>query len=339
MRGNRRRALEDSPAALPSPPPSPPGGGKGPLCQNRRDDRGEEGRGTGGAGGDELRHPDRALLRGAGAGGVSVHEGHLGGGVPEPVLDDAAVRRVRLGARVEPPVPVPPRTGADGPFGGLRPADADGLRLRRSARPRGSREGGRVDRHDRRHAPVDRRDPARRGFHFHDDQRHGPDSSRLPAPRGERTGNCVERAVGDNPERHPEGIRRPRNLHLSAPAFAEADDRHLRVLRPRGPALEHDLDLRVPHPRGRLDGRAGDRLHAVERDRLRRGGPRARPRDRRLRAAAVLLLQRPLELLRGGRQVPRGPRPLGRRSPGTASARKIPARGACASTRRRRARR
>ena len=36
--------------------------------------------------------------------------------------------------------------------------------------------------------------------------------------------------------------------------------------------LEHDLDQRLSHPRGRLDGGAGSRLHVRQRDRLRRGG-------------------------------------------------------------------
>ena len=52
------------------------------------------------------------------------------------------------------------------------------------------------------------------------------------------------------------------------------------------PAVEHDLDLRLSHPRGRLDGRAGDRVHAGQRDRLRAGGDGCRARRRRLRAAA-----------------------------------------------------
>ena len=42
------------------------------------------------------------------------------------------------------------------------------------------------------------------------------------------------------------------------------------------PEVEHDLDLRLPHPREGLLGRPGGRLHALERDRLRRGGARAR---------------------------------------------------------------
>ena len=40
--------------------------------------------------------------------------------------------------------------------------------------------------------------------------------------------------------------------------------------------VEHDLDLRLPHPREGLLGGPGGRLHALQRDRLRRGG--ARPR-------------------------------------------------------------
>ena len=73
----------------------------------------------------------------------------------------------------------------------------------------------------------------------------------------------------------------------------------------RDPAVEHDLDQRLPHPRGRLRRRAGDRVHARRRHRLRRGGDRRGPRGRRLRAAAVVLLQRAQQLPRGGREVPR----------------------------------
>ena len=38
--------------------------------------------------------------------------------------------------------------------------------------------------------------------------------------------------------------------------------RHVRVLRGGDAAVEHDLDLRLPHPRGGLDGRAGAGVHA-----------------------------------------------------------------------------
>ena len=107
-----------------------------------------------------------------------------------------------------------------------------------------------------------------------------------------------------DPERHPQGVRRPRHLHLSAPAVDAAHHRHLRLLRRDAPAVEHDLHLRLPHPRGGLDGRAGDRLHPGQRHRLRRSRDRGRPRRRRLRSPAELLLERPQQLLRGGGQVP-----------------------------------
>ena len=71
---------------------------------------------------------------------------------------------------------------------------------------------------------------------------------------------------------------------------------------------------RLPHPRGRLDGRAGAGVHAQGRPDLRRAGDRARPRRRRVRAAPELLLQRADRLLRGDRQVPRRAAHLGARA-------------------------
>ena len=92
----------------------------------------------------------------------------------------------------------------------------------------------------------------------------------------EEQGVDPARAARHDPERHPEGVRRARDLHLPAAALDAARHRHVRVL-PRAPAeLEHDLDLRLPHPRGRLDGGPGGRLHARRRHRL-----RARPRSTR----------------------------------------------------------
>ena len=51
--------------------------------------------------------------------------------------------------------------------------------------------------------------------------------------------------------------------------------RHGRVVLDRDAALAPDLDLRLPHPRGRLDRRAGARVHAQGRLHLRRAGDRA----------------------------------------------------------------
>ena len=111
--------------------------------------------------------------------------------------------------------------------------------------------------------------------------------------------------------------------------------RHDRVVRAVHAALAPDLDLRLPHPRGGLDRRAGARVHAQGRAHLRRAGRCTRARRRRFRAAAVVLLQRAYRLLRGDRQVPRGAADLGagaeRHVRGAAS----PSRGGCGSTPRR----
>ena len=85
---------------------------------------------------------------------------------------------------------------------------------------------------------------------------------------GEEQGVPADRAARHRPERHPQGVRRARELHLPAAAVDAAHHRPLRLLRRAAPELQHDLDLRVPHPRGRLDCGPGDRLHARKRARL-----------------------------------------------------------------------
>ena len=129
---------------------------------------------------------------------------------------------------------------------------------------------------------------------------------------GRGAGRRRRAAVRHDPERHPQGVHRPRQLHLPGPAQHAADRRHVPLLHRAAAALEHDLDLGLPHPRGRLDGRPGAGLHARQRHRLRAGGGGRGPRGGRLRAAAVVLLQRPQRLLPGGRQVPRRPHAVGR---------------------------
>ena len=195
-------------------------------------------------------------------------------GYRQRLLDHAPVCGVRQRGRVQSPLPVPPGTGSDGTLGRIRPSDADGVRLGRPPGPGRSRKGRRRDRDDRRHAPPDRGDPSRRRLHLDDDQFHGPHPPRPAARRRPRARSRVGTALGDHPERSPQGVHGAGDLHLPSAAVADPDDRHLRVLRPRGPALEHDLDLGVPHPRGRLDRRPGGRLHPVQRDRVRRGGAR-----------------------------------------------------------------
>ena len=85
-------------------------------------------------------------------------------------------------------------------------------------------------------------------------------------------GADLTRLGGHDPERHPQGVRRARHVHLPAAPVDAAHHGHLRVVRGRAAALEHDLDLGLPHPRGRLDGGRGARLHARRRHRLRPGG-------------------------------------------------------------------
>ena len=130
----------------------------------------------------------------------------------------------------------------------------------------------------------------------------------------EEKGISSERARRHDPDRHPQGVHRPEGVVLPDRAGDAPGHRHGRVVRGRDAALAPDLDLRLPHPRGRIDRAAGARLHAQERADLRRAGGRARARRRLLRAAAELLLQRPHRLLRGDRQVPGRPPDLGARA-------------------------
>ena len=76
-------------------------------------------------------------------------------------------------------------------------------------------------------------------------------------------------------------------------------------------ALEPDLDLGLPHPRGGSDGGPGDRLHPRARPRIRARRPRGRPRSRAVRRAALVLLRLPLRFPGGGGEVPGRPPPLG----------------------------
>ena len=128
---------------------------------------------------------------------------------------------------------------------------------------------------------------------------------------GEEQGVPRERAARDDPDGHPQGVHRAEGVHLPAGAVDAARHGHGRVLRAGDAAVASDLDLRLPHPRGGLDRRAGARVHARRRLHLRRVGDRARPRRRRVRAAPVVLLQRAPRLLRGDREVPRRAPDLG----------------------------
>ena len=263
--------------------------------------------------------PRRAPRR---AGRVPVHARHPSRDVPLAALDDAPVRGLRDRAGDQHPLPVPAREGLDRPLDGVRPADAARARLRRPAVPRRGRAHRRRDRLDRRHADGLRPDPARPGLDLDDDQRAGRDPAAAVRAGRRGAGRARRAAARHGAERHPQGVRRARELHLPARGRDAPHDRHLRLLPQARPEVEHDLDLGLPHAREGLLGGAGGRVHALERDRVRAGRDRRRARGRRVRAPARVLLQRPQQRLPGGGQVPGGAARCGPRSCATASARR-----------------
>ena len=143
-----------------------------------------------------------------------------------------------------------------------------------------------------------------------------------------RGAGCVARQPArDDPDGHPQGVHRAEGVHLPAGAAHAAGDGHGRVLHARDAALASDLDQRLPHPGGGLDGGAGACVHARRRVHVRRVGDRARPRRRRVRATAVASSS--TRISTSSRRSPStGPRAAsGRASCATASARRARARG------------
>ncbi len=104
---------------------------------------------------------------------VPVHPRRLPEHVHRPAVDDAPVRRLRHRQGVERALPPPRRAGHRRAVGRLRPADADGLRLRRPDRLRRGRQGRRRHRLARGHAAAVRPDPARERLDVDDHQRAG----------------------------------------------------------------------------------------------------------------------------------------------------------------------
>ena len=156
-------------------------------------------------------------------------------------------------------LPLPDRARLDRALDGLRPADPARPRLRRPALQRRGRAHRGPDRHDRGHADLLRPDPARRRLHLDDDQRPGGDPAAALRAGRRGAGRALREAARHGPERRAEGVHGARQLHLPARADDAPDHRHLRVLPRERAEMEHDLDLRVPHPREGLLGRAGGR--------------------------------------------------------------------------------
>ena len=242
---------------------------------------------------------------------VPVHPRPLPDRLPRPHVDDPAVRGLRQRRADQRALPDDPRPRWRRALGRLRHADADGPRLRRPDEPGRGRPLRRRHRLRRRHGAALRRHRPRRGHHLDDDQRPGGPGLLHDDRRGRAGRRRHRRPQRHAADRHLQGVHRPEGVALRARAAPAADRRPDGVLRGEDPGVQAAQRLRLPHPRGRLDGRAGARVHARRRLRLRRARAVARPRRRRLRPGPVVLLRRARRLLRGDREVPRRPPDLG----------------------------
>ena len=186
---------------------------------------------------------------------VPVHPGELPVRLPAQALDVPAVLRLRHRRRDQRPLQVPARARRHRPVGGRRPADPDRLRLRRPRR-RPRRSAGSAWRSTRWPTPRS----SSTASPSTGSRRRGPSTGRRPSCwpstslSEEATGPRRE-APGHDPERHPEGVRRPRHVDLAARAVDPPDRRHDRVLRRRRPPLQRHLGGRRPLPRRRLHRR------------------------------------------------------------------------------------
>ena len=145
--------------------------------------------------------------------------------------------------------------------------------------------------------------------------------------RGRAPGRAARAAGRHDPGRHPQGVHRPEGVDLPARALDAADDRHDRVVHASTMPRWHPVSISGYHIREagataaqELAFTLADGFAYVERC-VERGHGR-----RRVRAAAVVLLQRPHRLLRGDRQVPRRAPDLGARAARNGTARSRSAR-------------
>ncbi len=123
---------------------------------------------------------------------------------------------------------------------------------------------------------------------------------------GEGAGRAAGRAVGHDPERHPQGVHGPQHLHLSARALDADHCGHHRIYLEGDAEVQLDLDLRLSHAGGGGEPRAGAGLYAGRRARICPRGAGARHECGRFRRAPQLLLRHRHELLHGSREAPRG---------------------------------
>ena len=180
--------------------------------------------------------------------------------------------------------------------------------------------------------------PLDQGHHLDDDQQPGGgdlgDVHRGGGEAGRSDGEARRHAA----ERHPEGIHRAERVPLPAGAVDAAGGGHHRVRHARDAATGTRSRISGYHIREagatavqELAFTLADGLAYVDAA-IERGLD-----DGRVRAAPLVLLQRPQRLLRGDRQVPRRAAHLGARDARALRRARTRARGRCASTRRRRA--
>ncbi len=113
-------------------------------------------------------------------------------------------------------------------------------------------------------------------------------------------------ALGDDPERHPQGVHGSQHLHLSARTLDADRGRHHRVHGPEDAEVQLDLDLRLSHAGGRREPGAGAGLHAGRRQGVREDGVGQGAGRGCVRRSAVVLLGHRDELLSRDRQDARG---------------------------------
>jgi methylmalonyl-CoA mutase, N-terminal domain len=201
--------------------------------------------------------------------------------------------------------------GADRALRRLRPPDPDRLRLRRpDGRGRG-RQGRRRDLVARRHGAALRRDPLEEVTTSMTINATAPILLALYVAVAKKQGADPAKLGGTIQNDILKEYIRARDLHLPAAPVDAAHHGHFAWCADELPSLEYDLDLRLPHPRGRLHGAQELAFTLANGIAYVEAAISGGARRGRVREAALVLLQRAQPLLRGGRQVPRRAPPLG----------------------------
>ena len=183
-------------------------------------------------------------------------------------MDHAPIRRLRHRRREQPALSLPALARHHGALGGLRSAHPNGLRQRPPhgrGRGRPRRCGGFLA---GRHGTSVPGHPVAGRFHVHDHQFHRQHLAGLLRAGGATPGGGPPQALRHHSERHPEGVHRPRHLHLSPASGHAHHHRHLRLGARRDAGLEYHFDQRISHSGSRLYRHPGTGVHLRQRHRL-----------------------------------------------------------------------